>query len=268
MKLHSSEGDEPEPCPADALHQLEALGLDLHCDFKGTPRIVLPDDPTNTSWPIRSTRVGDWLAAWYFKKTSHALTKWERERILTVLCGQAQAAPTRSPSDAELWLDFEREPVALEVLEFMESRDYERYEAGMSDFLKKLEDRLEKQMLKHRDWPKKPNILSCKLKRLSPGLARAGLLVEIKHKNFGSQVTLTWQRQKQGGDDGEHPPSPASSLDKHNPKNNLPCVDAGDAGQGDSLIHRLRELKARTHANFGNRSSRVEPSEPDPGCGK
>ena len=118
MGLKLSGDDEPplpRYGPANALQELEHLELKLFCDFKGAPRISLPGDPPATSWPIRHSRVDEWLAAWYFRFCNHVLNKWERERILAVLCGQAQAAPASSPSDAELWIEFEREPVALEV---------------------------------------------------------------------------------------------------------------------------------------------------------
>jgi hypothetical protein len=271
MGLKLSDDDEPPPPrfgPANALQELEHLELKLFCDFKGAPRIALPADPPTTSWPIRHSRVDEWLAAWYFRFCNHVLNKWERERILAVLCGQAQAAPASSPSDAELWIEFEREPVALEVLEFMESRKYKPYEGSMSSLHKLLDDRLVRQKITHRDWPKKPNILSCKLKRLSPGLAKAGLLVEIKHTKKGSHVTLTWQRQKHGGDDGEHPPSPPSSPDKPNPEDILPCVDAGDAGPNTSLTHRLRQKKEKHNETNCKGHSGLESNGPERGDGQ
>jgi hypothetical protein len=74
----------------------------------------------------------------------------------------------------------EASPVAAPLLKFLEAEGGE-WSGTASDLLALLAAQVGDQAARSRDWPKRPHVLSGKLKRLAPALRKVGVSVELRH---------------------------------------------------------------------------------------
>src|SRR5262249_29955244 len=75
------------------------------------------------------------------------------------------------------------------IRQFMENRH--EWHGRATDLLHQLNLIENEKVTKDRDWPKRPNVLSGRLRRLAPNLRRIGINVEIGRGKRGSRVTIT-----------------------------------------------------------------------------
>src|SRR5262249_14194319 len=74
--------------------------------------------------------------------------------------------------------------------EFLAGRPQKKWEGTATDLLEKLNDATDMLTTSSKDWPKKPNGLTGKLRRLAPNLRKSGLNITIQHTEEGSLVKL------------------------------------------------------------------------------
>jgi hypothetical protein len=82
-------------------------------------------------------------------------------------------------------------PIVAPLREFMGKQTDQRWKGSSTSLLKELTELADAKITSSKDWPKRPNILSGKLRRLAPNLRKTGLLVEFAHTKLERQVILS-----------------------------------------------------------------------------
>src|SRR5262249_21911378 len=82
-------------------------------------------------------------------------------------------------------------PLVVPLRKFLDERGRPGWQGTASDLLDELVKLVDDQVTTRKDWPKGPNALGGKLRRLAPNLRRAGLAVDFGHDGTQRQITLS-----------------------------------------------------------------------------
>ncbi|MBL8822270.1 MAG: hypothetical protein JNJ77_06740 [Planctomycetia bacterium] len=173
-----------------------------------------------------------WLCHYVWSQKQLLLHEREVDRILEVLRGQSMETPVAKVCDQALLQLLVEDPLLALIVDFMEGKTEVEY--SMTELLRSLKiHATEHGQLKRISsrFPGGANVLSGKLKDISPSLALFGITVTIRRSN-GARVTLQPRLDDTCGES-----STESSAPNHNKTKGLSPVD-------DRAL-RLQELALR-----------------------
>jgi hypothetical protein len=84
--------------------------------------------------------------------------------------------------------------LAAPLRRFLEQQDGDEWTGTVSQLLECLTPFVSEQAARSREWPKRPHVLSGKLRRLAPNLRKAGVFIEFTHDGKSRKVTIRKER--------------------------------------------------------------------------
>jgi hypothetical protein len=121
--------------------------------------------------------------------------------------------------------------VGSAVVRFMEGCD--QWEGPATELLDGLSNLIGERAAKERDWPKKPNVLSNKLRRAAPALRKVGIDISFgrREEHAGAKVITIKRTRPEGKGKTSTPPPPKPSQSKKPNENGANHgVDGADQG--------------------------------------
>lgn len=218
---------------AIALQVCEESGLVPFCDELAHAYVELPDDPTESIWPLSGRRVKAWLSERFFEKSHCILSNRDLEAALLILEGRAWKNQRRPPMDDPTWHTIEKNPTAVALVMFanlnggFDGRTRELFKTVTAAQITGRMGKLSSQL------PSSVQAFSRHLKRLIPVLKVIGLEVTIGHQEDGSHCKLVVNRAL-------FIPEPdgivilASGLSSHGRSRNHNSLERSDAPDGSS----------------------------------
>ena len=89
-------------------------------------------------------------------------------------------------------LTLDASPLSAPVIELASEGGFE---GGATELLARLNDLVTEEVRKQRDWPKRANVLSGRLRRLAPALRRTGVFVEFSRDSRSRSLTISTRPQ-------------------------------------------------------------------------
>jgi hypothetical protein len=88
-------------------------------------------------------------------------------------------------------LALEASPIVAPLRQLLDGDEDGQWSGTPSKLLEALTGLVAKQVSRSKEWPKKPHVLSGKLRRLSPNLRKAGLTIQFGHDGRARQISIT-----------------------------------------------------------------------------
>jgi hypothetical protein len=210
--------DTQKPNEVVALELVLQAIEEVYSDPAGEPRIRRKNDnPDEISWPIRSREMGGWVAKLFYENTGNLLTRGQIDRVLLYLEGKAEE---KQRHDLELCDVIEIEPILGLLIRLVK---HEQHLKTTSDqLLKRLEGLAEERIhaLTSSKWPRSPETLGRRLRKLKPWLNRAGIDIEYLREARRRLIVLNVRKQTE--------PSLIPSFSNQQHENGLRLSDRND----------------------------------------
>jgi len=206
-----------------ALKIVKKKGAVPFLDAAGEPRLRRKTEgPEDISWPIRSRQTEAWIARLYNGKTKALICRSSIDRVLLCLEGLAE---DNDRSDIELCDIIETEPVLGLLIRHVRHEQQVKSSAG--DLLKSLNKLTQDAPhLRTMTWPKSPEALGRRIRRLLPWIRKAGISAEfIRDKHH------RWVSLRDGIDSSDVKPSSKPSSAKSSDVNELQISDSSDGSK-------------------------------------
>jgi hypothetical protein len=222
----------PDPIVQDAsnpppdvvvLEIVKQNGATPFLDAAGEPRLRRNSEgPEDISWPLRSCQTKAWIARLYNDTTRMLIGRSSIDRVLLCLEGLAE---DNDRSDVELCDIVETDPVLGLLIRHV--RHEKKVKSSAGDLLNAINQLTrDAPHLRTTTWPKSPEALGRRIRRLLPWIRKAGISAEfIRDKHH------RWISLHDGIDSSDVKPSPKLSSAKSSDVNKLQNSDSNDGSE-------------------------------------